>query len=94
MNQPEILNYNEVKHETNGTIRYLLNGFLHRIDGPALIFNDGSYGWFLYDQLHRIDGPAIHFQNGKYDEYWVNNTCYSYEDFKLIVFIQYGQRIN
>lgn len=31
---------------------------LHREDGPAVEWTDGSKEWFENDQLHRLDGPA------------------------------------
>jgi len=32
---------------------------VHREDGPAIMYNDGSEEWFLNGKLHREDGPAI-----------------------------------
>jgi len=40
------------------------NTDVHREDGPAVIFRDGSYGYFINDKPHRIDGPAATFPNG------------------------------
>jgi hypothetical protein len=40
------------------------NDELHKEDGPAVIWSDGSEFWYLHGQLHRIDGPAIEFPNG------------------------------
>jgi len=31
----------------NGDKEWLVNGFLHREDGPAVIYNNGSFLWFL-----------------------------------------------
>ena len=33
-------------------------GPLHRLDGPAVIMNDGVQKWYQDGQLHRLDGPA------------------------------------
>jgi hypothetical protein len=42
------------------------NGQLHRQDGPAREYIDGSKVWYLNGQLHRQDGPAIeHVNDGK-----------------------------
>jgi len=35
------------------------NGELHRIDGPAIICDDGREEWWYEGKLHRKDGPAI-----------------------------------
>lgn len=55
---------------------------LHREDGPAVEWKDGSEEWYINDVLHREDGPAVidllhnrtvFFLKGiKYDEesYW------------------------
>ena len=36
-------------------------GQLHKTNGPALIWNDGSKYWYINDKLHREDGPAIEY---------------------------------
>jgi hypothetical protein len=33
-------------------------GDLHRLNGPAVIFNDGDTLWYRHGQMHRDDGPA------------------------------------
>ena len=35
-----------------------MNGKLHREDGPAIEWSDGSKHWYFNDSLHRKDGPA------------------------------------
>ena len=37
----------EIIEDANGTKRRLLNGQLHRSDGPAVEFADGRTRWFL-----------------------------------------------
>lgn len=49
--------------------RYLVNGKIHREDGPASEWLN-TYEWWLADQLHRIGGPAVHDAWG-YNEWWV-----------------------
>ena len=44
---------------------YTLNGKLHRLDGPALEWADGSKVWFVNDRRHRLDGPAIERADGE-----------------------------
>lgn len=47
---------------------YTLNYITHRIDGPAMRYNDGEY-WYINGKLHRTDGPAIVFSNGSREWY-------------------------
>ena len=47
-----------------GIKRWKLNGELHREDGPAIEFSDGSKYWYKHDKPHRLDGPAV-IQNTK-----------------------------
>jgi hypothetical protein len=37
---------------------------LHRRDGPACEYADGTKEWYVDGKLHRIDGPAIEYANG------------------------------
>jgi hypothetical protein len=42
--------------------RWFLNGKLHREDGPAVEWTNGSKSWYLNGNLHREDGPAIEWE--------------------------------
>jgi hypothetical protein len=44
--------------------RWYVNGILHREDGPAVEYADGSRAWHQNYKLHRYDGPAIEHCNG------------------------------
>ena len=37
---------------------------LHRLDGPAIEYANGSKAWFVDGKCHRLDGPAIEYANG------------------------------
>ncbi len=39
-------------------------GNLHREDGPALSYPDGTNFWFRHGTIHRADGPAIERADG------------------------------
>lgn len=41
---------------------------LHRIGGPAVIFNDGSHVWYQEGVLHNDDGPAVCSYTPKNDD--------------------------
>lgn len=34
-------------------------GRLHCVDGPAVLWKDGSQSWWFHGKLHRLDGPAV-----------------------------------
>lgn len=42
----------------NGEIRWYKSNTLHRIDGPAIEYPDGSTAWFCNGVRHRAGGPA------------------------------------
>jgi hypothetical protein len=42
---------------------------LHRVDGPAIEWSDGSKEWYLDGKLHREDGPAVEWLNVSKDWY-------------------------
>jgi hypothetical protein len=41
-----------------GTIYYTENDSLHRKDGPAIVWENGSQEWFINGVRHRTNGPA------------------------------------
>jgi hypothetical protein len=43
---------------------YMKEGKLHREDGPAEIWPDGTKRWYKEGKLHRADGPAIEYPDG------------------------------
>ena len=49
----------EIKIDKLGTARYYCNGQLHREDGPAIEYTNGSNSWYFHGLLHREDGPAV-----------------------------------
>jgi len=66
---------------------------LHREDGPAVVYKNGSYkAWYINGELHRIDGPAREYDppfKYKYDdEYYYHGVeikCKTLEEFKRII---------
>jgi hypothetical protein len=57
---------------------WYLNSKLHREDGPAVEWIDGSKEWFLNGQRHREDGPAVEKVDGSKE--WYLNGKYHRED--------------
>jgi len=64
----------EIDKDYFGTIYYILDGKLHREDGPAMVFADGSKLWYRNGELHREDGPAIEYASGN-RQWFVNGIC-------------------
>ena len=55
----------KLKIDGGGTKRWLLpNGKLHREDGPAVEYTDGTKCWCRNGKRHREDGPAVEYANG------------------------------
>jgi hypothetical protein len=50
--------------ETTDAIKWYLNGKLHREDGPAIEYADGTKEWYLNGMRHREDGPAVEWFYG------------------------------
>ena len=55
-----------------------MNGKLHREDGPAVEYANGSKAWYLNGKLHREDGPAVEYSNGD-KEWWIDGNGPAYE---------------
>ena len=51
--------YDDIEIDGNTTY-YWLNHTLHRLDGPAVEYEDGGYQYYRHGKLHRLDGPAIY----------------------------------
>ncbi len=58
-----------VKNQNKGPWNW---GELHRVNGPAVEWADGTKEWWLNDKRHRTDGPAIEWADGT-KEWWLND---------------------
>ncbi|MFO0190304.1 MAG: hypothetical protein ACK54F_03540 [Planctomycetia bacterium] len=59
-----------------GTKRYFNEqGQLHRTDGPAVEYADGTKAWYVNDKLHRTDGPAYEWADGS-KSWYVNGKLH------------------
>ena len=69
MTDTPMLEYKIVENGAVFTETYLLDGELHRLDGPAATMRrtcDGGIAWetwYRYGVLHREDGPAAIYYN-------------------------------
>jgi len=67
---------------------YDIHQILHRVDGPACEYADGSKFWYINDKLHRIDGPAIEYADGT--KYWyINGDRLAEEEFNNHIKVQH-----
>ena len=48
---------------------------LHREDGPAVEFANGSKWWYINGKCHREDGPAMEEADGT-KEWWINGQLH------------------
>ena len=61
-----------IETDLGGTIRYYnAQNRLHREEGPAVIYTDGTKKWFHNGTLHREDGPAVIEPDGT--QFWYIN---------------------
>ena len=74
----------EVTVNQGGTF-WKLNGKLHREDGPACEYANGTKCWYINGKHHREDGPAIEYADG--DKVWYINSEELTED-------EFNQRTN
>lgn len=84
-----------------GCTVYELDGDYHREDGPAVIWDDGSYIWYRHGWFHRNDGPAFfnaeygnlhwYFDGKKYSfEEWLEINDEIDEDDKILLKLEWG----
>lgn len=55
----------------DGVTRWVVNGYLHRDDGPAVILPSGTQIWYQHGERYREDGPALIDAEGT--EYWYSH---------------------
>ena len=77
--------YKVIVDELNTIRWYNEQGKLHREDGPAVEYADGSKSWFRNGQFHREDGPAVEYADGR--KYWYIND-------KELTETEFNNRIN
>lgn len=61
-----------LKISSDGHKYWLVNGLLHRDDGPAIEYADGDKAWYLNGLLHRVGAPAYEGVNG-YKSWRIND---------------------
>jgi hypothetical protein len=64
-----------VTNPDNNTIKYykdIAMTIVHRVDGPAIIFDHNSESYYQNNIRHRMDGPAIIAWGTEF--WWVNGV--------------------
>ena len=57
---------------------------VHRTDGPAVEYADGTKAWYIDGKQHRIDGPAAEYSDG--DKSWyIDDERYTKKDFNKLI---------
>jgi hypothetical protein len=82
-----ILSYiyiNGVREEYKDTIGYCGRN-IHRTDGPAIEYSNGTVYWIVNNKIHRTTGPAVSVANGKELWYW-NNIEYKEAEHPFNIF--------
>jgi hypothetical protein len=68
----------ETDNEGTITYRRRTDVLLHREDGPAVIWDNGTKEWWIDGRRHREDGPAIEWSNNTKE--WYQNGHLHRED--------------
>ena len=70
-----------------GNRRWLQNGKLHRLDGPAVEDANGEKYWYQNGKCHRLDGPAVEYDNITKSWYYQGKkiSCSSQQEFEKII---------
>ena len=87
MSEQEVFDALKYRIEVDGfgnRFYYNSAGLLHRDDGPAVEYPDGSKSWRQNDRLHRIDGPAVEWASGN-KEWFINGKKLTEAEFKEAV---------
>jgi len=64
----------EKKYEY-GSLIYTYNQMFHRMNGPAVIGDDGTKSWHQYDLLHR-DGDLPAIEHNNYKQWWYDGNLH------------------
>ena len=63
----------KVTVDSQGTVHWrdLKTDKIHRVDGPAIEYADGSKEWYVNGKRDRADGPAVEWASGA--KFWFVN---------------------
>jgi hypothetical protein len=66
-----------IEYDENSICKFVwyYNDLIHREDGPAIEFYDGTKEWWLFGKRHRENGPAVEWSNGSC-EWWYHGRLH------------------
>lgn len=59
------------EYKEEGNTYWFKNGDLHREDGPAVVWKNGTKEWYANGKLHRENGPAIEWTAGSMEWFFI-----------------------
>jgi hypothetical protein len=65
----------DIHTSKDGIITYFVDNKLHREDGPAIIYPNGTKFWYKEGNNHREVGPAKVWVDGN-EEWWLNGELH------------------
>lgn len=71
--------------DIEGDTYYIVNGQVHRDDGPALISRNGNTFWYQNGEYHREDGPAVDYIDG--EKIWCQHGLIHRDDGPAITYL-------
>ena len=72
-------NFSGVCKTPDETYRWMIDGLLHRVSGPAVTWHDGIQEYWEKGRRHRLDGPAYVYPTGQ-KEYWIEGRELTYSE--------------
>lgn len=73
------LSFDNNKHMSYGLM-------IHRLGGPAVICDDGSWWYIVNGQIHRLDGPAVYRTASpllkEYYSFYIKQQFYDFHSYK------------
>ena len=69
--------------DKTGIIQSFVNGKLHKSNGPAVEWPDGSSAWYINGKLHIIDGAAYETDSG-YKSWYIDGNSVTHLEHKLL----------
>ncbi|MCA8354198.1 hypothetical protein [Burkholderia cepacia] len=73
-------------------VAYFKDNQLHRYDGPAIEYANGTKEWLVDGKLHRENGPAVEKANGM-KQWFLEGVSYSEENYKATIEAKQRQAI-
>lgn len=80
-------------HQPNGDVLYYFDGRLHREDGPAIEYADGTKMWAQKGNIHRKDGPALIYANNQEIDWYLDGVSYEFDDWCNILGLSASDRL-